>query len=161
MKKEILPDVTWLKGGSMCLQQSRACLCGRRMAYLSFRDNVLTPEILRTLYCPECSSQAEWDAACMVADCGWILEYDMSGARFFMNQRGLNTEVSPDLLFDEGYLTWQGFSPLDHEVNSELHQRLAPLTQYNMQEYLQSLKSEWLAHVAALKAAGWRKAQHA
>ena len=27
--------------------------------------------------------------------------------------------------------------------------------------YLQSLKSEWLQHVAELKAAGWRKAREA
>jgi hypothetical protein len=131
------------------------------MAYLSFRDNVLKPEILRHLYCPECSAQAEWDAARMVEDCGWVLEFDMFGARFFMSQRGLGGEVSPDLLFDEGYLTWQGFSPLDHEVNSELHRRLAPMILEDMRQYLQALKSEWLAHVAALKAAGWRKAQRA
>jgi hypothetical protein len=145
----------------MCLQQARACRCGRRMAYLSYRDNVLTPEILRDLYCPECRTQAKWDAASMVEDCGWILEYDMFGTRFLMHRRGLDAGVSPDFIFDEGYLTWQGFSPLDHEVNSELHRRLAPLIQDNMQQYLQSLKSEWLAHVAALKAAGWRKAQRA
>ncbi len=145
----------------MCLQQGRACHCGRRMAYLSFRDNVLTPEILRNLYCPECSAQAQWDSATMVEDCGWILEYDMTGARFFMSQRGLGGDISPAFLFDEGYLSWQGFSPLDHEVNSALHQRLAPLIKENMTRYLELLKSEWLAHVAALKAAGWRKAQRA
>jgi hypothetical protein len=145
----------------MCLQQARTCRCGRCLAYLSYRDNVLPPETLLNLYCPECRTQTEWDAASMVEDCGWVLEYDMSGTRFLMRQRGLEAGVSPDFIFDEGYLTWQGFSPLDHEVNSELHQRLAPLIQENMQQYLQSLRSEWLAHVAALKAAGWRKAQRA
>ncbi len=143
----------------MCLQQSRACRCGSRRAYLSFRDNVLTPETLLSLYCPECSSGVNWDAACMVEDCGWVLEYDMDGARFFMTQRGLAGELSPEFLFDEGYLTWQGFSPLDHEVNSELHQRLAPMIQEDMQGYLKALKSQWLDYVAGLKATGWRKAQ--
>jgi hypothetical protein len=30
-----------------------------------------------------------------------------------------------------------------------------------MNQYLQALKSEWLAHVDRLKAAGWRRAQQA
>lgn len=145
----------------MCMQQSRSCECGRNMAYLSYRDNVLAPQILFNLYCPECSHQAEWNAGSMVVDCGWILAYDMAGARFCMAQRGLNGPITPEFLFEEGYLTWQGFSPLDHEVNSRLHERLAPLIKEDMQKYLQALKAEWLAHVAALKAAGWRKAQHA
>lgn len=145
----------------MCLQQGRACQCGRHMAYLSFRDNVLTPEILRNLYCPECSRPVEWDDATMVEDCGWILEYDMAGARFFMAQRGITGNISPAFLFDEGYLSWQGFSPLDHRVNSELHERLAPLIKENMMRYLELLREEWLTYVAALKEAGWRKAQRA
>jgi|UniRef100_A0A7C3SLH5 predicted nucleic acid-binding Zn ribbon protein len=145
----------------MCLQQGRVCECGRHRAYLSFRDNILTPEILLNLYCPECSAQVQWDAATMVEDCGWILEYDMPAARFFMNLRGLNVDVNPEFLFDEGYLSWQGFSPLDHEVNSALHRRLAPLIQENINRYLELLKSEWLAYVDTLKAAGWRKAQRA
>lgn len=145
----------------MCMQQSRACHCGRGLAYLSFRDNVLSPEILLNLYCPECSSQVAWDPASMVADCGWILEYDMPGARFCLTRRGVNGPIAPEFLFDEGYLTWQGFSPLDHDVNSRLHERLAPLIKEDMQQYLKVLKAEWLAHVAALKATGWRKARHA
>jgi hypothetical protein len=40
-----------------------------------------------------------------------------------------------------------------------LHRRLEPLIKEDMSRYLQALKSEWLAHVAKLKAAGWRKAQ--
>jgi hypothetical protein len=35
----------------------------------------------------------------------------------------------------------------------------APLGQQDPALYLESLRTEWLAHVAALKAAGWRKAQ--
>jgi hypothetical protein len=145
----------------MCMQQSCICRCGRHRAYLSFRDNILTPAILTSLYCPECSPEIEWNAARMVEDCGWILEYDMAGARFLMTQRGLTGEFSPALLFDEGYLTWQGFSPLDHEVNSELHQRLAPMIKEDLRGYLGALKCQWLDHVAALKVAGWRKAQRA
>ncbi len=145
----------------MCMMESRRCSCGQRAAYLNFRDNLLPPEILVTLYCPECSLQADFDPETMVADCGWVMEYDMEGAQAFFSKRGLSLALSPEIIFDEGYLTWQGFSPGDHEIRAELHQRLAPLIKEDMNQYLQSLKTEWLAHVDRLKAAGWRRAQQA
>ncbi len=145
----------------MCMMESRRCSCGQRAAYLNFRDNLLPPEILVTLYCPECSLQADFNPETMVADCGWVMEYDMEGAQAFFSKRGLSLALSPEIIFDEGYLTWQGFSPGDHEIRAELHQRLAPLIKEDMNQYLQSLKTEWLAHVDRLKAAGWRRAQQA
>ena len=59
---------------------------------------------------------------------------------------------SPALISDEGYLSWQGLAPGDQEVNTRLHQRLAPLIDQDLALYLQSLRSEWVAHVARLKA---------
>ena len=56
-------------------------------------------------------------------------------------------------------VSWQGLAPGDQEVNTRLHQRLAPLIEQDLALYLQSLRSEWVAHAARLKAAGWRKAQ--
>ncbi len=47
----------------MCLNQRRHCRCGRRGAFLIFRDNLVPPEILVELYCPECRRQANWDGA--------------------------------------------------------------------------------------------------
>lgn len=145
----------------MCFMESRRCACGQRLAYLNFRDNILPPEILVNLYCPECSPQVNFDPESMVSDCGWVMEYDMEGAQIFFLRRGLNRTLSPEMIFDEGYLTWQGFSPLDHEVRVELHQRLAPLLQADMKQFLESLKTEWLAHVEQLKAEGWRRARQA
>jgi hypothetical protein len=143
----------------MCFMESRRCACGRHLAYLNFRDNILPPEILINLYCPDCSAEVTFDPECMVADCGWILEYDMEGAQHFMEKRGLRRQVTPDLIFDEGYLSWQGFAPKDHEVRAQLHQRLAPLIQEDLKQFMESLKNEWLAHVQQLKAEGWRRAQ--
>jgi len=143
------------------MMESRHCFCGRKLAYLNFRDNLLSPEILVNLYCPECSPQANFDPETMVADCGWIMEYDMEGAQTIVVKRSLSLALTPEIIFDEGYLTWQGFSPGDHEIRAELHQRLAPLIQEDMKQFLESLKTEWLAHVEHLKAAGWRRAQQA
>jgi hypothetical protein len=145
----------------MCMMESRRCVCGRKLAHLNFQDNLLSPEILVNLYCPECSLQANFDPKTMVADCGWIMEYDMEGAQAVFLKRSMGRDLTPEIIFDEGYLTWQGFSPGDHEIRAELHQRLAPLIQEDMKQFLESLKTEWLAHVERLKAAGWRRAQQA
>lgn len=145
----------------MCMMEGRRCFCGRGFAHLHFRDNLLPPEILVNLYCPECSPEMDFDAVSMVADCGWVMEYDMEGAQTFFHKRGLTRTLTPETIFDGGYLTWQGFSPGDHIVRAEMKQRLAPLIQGDLSQYLQALKSEWLAHVHSLKAAGWRRAQQA
>lgn len=144
----------------MCLQVRRPCFCGRNSAFLSFRDNLLTPQVLVNLFCPACQGQAKFNQGTMLADCGWVLEYDMPRAQALLRQRGVKSRVTPQTIFDEGYLTWLGLSPRDQEVNTRLHKRLAPLIDQDLHLYLATLKAEWLAHVAALKTAGWRKAQN-
>ena len=148
------------KGGKvMCLNQRRYCECGRHAVSLIFRDNLLQPEILVNLYCPECRHLPPWDAATMLEDCGWALEYDVDRAQSYFKLRGVKGAATPQFLFDQGYLSWQGLAPGDEEVNRRLHQRLAPLIEQDLAEYLKAMKEEWVAHVAGLKAAGWRKAQ--
>jgi hypothetical protein len=142
----------------MCMSLRRFCACGRNSAYLSCRDNLLTEEILVNLFCPQCRPQGlEEDT--MLQDCDWVLEYDVERAQTLFALRGLQSQATPGFIFDEGYLSWQGLAPRDQEVNTRLHQRLAPLIQEDLARYLQSLRSEWLAHVARLKEEGWRKAQ--
>jgi len=143
----------------MCLNERRFCVCGRNSAFLMFRDNLLPGEILVNLFCPDCPGPAVWEAATMLADCGWILEYDVDRAQAFFNLRGVRGPATPESIFDQGYLAWQGFAPGDGEVNARLHRRLAPLIEQDLALYLKSLRRAWVAHVAALKAAGWRKAQ--
>ncbi|MEW6659576.1 MAG: hypothetical protein AB1424_13025 [Thermodesulfobacteriota bacterium] len=145
----------------MCRNERRYCCCGRNSAFLLFRDNLLYPEILINLYCPLCQDRAVGDEAAMLRDCGWILEYDIPGAQALLQQQGVKGTATPEFLFDEGYLSWQGLSPGDQEMNAALHRRLAPLIEQDLARYLESMKSEWLKHVAELKAAGWRKAQKA
>lgn len=142
----------------MCLNLRRFCSCGRNSAYLSCRDNLLPAEILVNLFCPECRPDTI-AADAMLQDCGWVLEYDVDRAQGYFTRRGIGSRATPVFIFDAGYLSWQGLAPGDQEVNNRLHQRLAPLIEQDLTLYLQSLRSEWVAHVARLKAAGWRKAQ--
>jgi hypothetical protein len=80
-------------------------------------------------------------------------------AQGYFTIRGIRSRAPPAVIFDAGYLSWQGLAPGDQEVNSRLHHRLAPLAEQDLALYLQSLRSEGVAHAARLKAAGWRKAQ--
>jgi hypothetical protein len=142
----------------MCMNLRRFCACGRNSAYLICRDNLLPGEILVNLFCPECRPGRIEDDT-MLQDCGWVLEYDVERAQAFFALRGMKIQATPEIIFDEDYLSWQGLTPGDQEVNTRLHQRLAPLVEQDLALYLKSLRSEWVAHVAQLKAAGWRKAQ--
>jgi hypothetical protein len=142
----------------MCISLRRYCTCGRNSAHLSCRDNLLPGEILINLFCPECRP-AQIGGDTMLQDCGWVLEYDVERAQAFLALRGIKVVATPAFIFDGGYLSWQGLAPGDQEVNTRLHQRLAPLVEQDINLYLSSLRSEWVAHVAQLKAAGWRKAQ--
>jgi len=143
----------------MCMNERRFCECRSNSVFLSFRDNLLPPEILLNLYCPQCRHEAAWDETTMLEDCGWVLEYDVDRAQAYFDLRGLRPRATPGLLFDAGYLSWQGLAPGDEEVNAGLHRRLEPLVRQDYPLYLKTLKTEWTAHVAGLKAAGWRKAQ--
>ena len=142
----------------MCMNLRRFCSCGCKSAYLSCRDNLLPAEILVNLYCPECRPGDLADRT-MIEDCGWVLEYDVDRAQAYFRARGMRSQATPAFIFDAGYLSWQGLAPGDQEVNTRLHQRLAPLIEQDLALYLQSLRSEWVAHVARLKTGGWRKAQ--
>ncbi len=142
----------------MCMNLRRFCSCGRNSAYLSCRDNLLPGEILVNLFCPECRpGSTENDT--MLQDCGWVLEYDVERAQAYFNARGIRSRATPECIFDEGYLSWQGLAPGNQEISAQLHQSLAPLIEKDLARYLQSMRSEWAAHVAQLKATGWRKAQ--
>ena len=142
----------------MCLSLRRFCACGRNSAYLSCRDNILPAEILVSLFCPQCRPGRIRDDT-MLQDCGWVLEYDLERAQAFFALRGIKRQATPEFIFDEGYLSWQGLAPGDQEINTHLHQRLAPLIEQDLALYIKSLRTEWLSHVTKLKAAGWRKAQ--
>jgi hypothetical protein len=142
----------------MCMNLRRYCTCGRNSAHLSCRDNLLPGEILINLFCPECRPE-HLGQDTMLQDCGWVLEYDVERAQAILALRGIKNPATPAFIFDAGYLSWQGLAPGDQEINTRLHQRLAPLIEQDLNLYLTSLRSEWGAHVAQLKTAGWRKAQ--
>ncbi|MFP3868578.1 MAG: hypothetical protein ACLFUU_10525 [Desulfobacteraceae bacterium] len=137
----------------------RSCVCGECQAHLMNRDNILPAEILVNLYCPQCRHLAVWNPETMIEDNGWILEYDLEAAQFFFWKKLREQSITPDFLFDEGYCSWHGLTPLDLDESARIHRELAPLLSQDRLVYINRLKEMWTDYVANLKADGWRKAQ--
>jgi len=143
----------------MCLHQKRACACNRNKAYLFHRDNILPERVVINLYCPECGNCSNRDESTTLEDVSWLIEYDIEVARFYLNLKGIDSPVTPEFIFDEGYCSWYGMSPNDLEENARIHQELRPLQKKDKLLYFNELKRIRLAQFAQLKKAGWRKAQ--
>ncbi|MGQ9484028.1 MAG: hypothetical protein ACUVSA_03320 [Desulfosoma sp.] len=142
----------------MCLHQKRPCECGLEEAYIFHRDSILPEEVLVHLYCPQCAASVPWDVKTMVKDGGWILEYDMEAARFYLGRRFGRSDYSPEEIFDQDYCSWYGLTPKDLESSTRLHEELQPLKHTDLKEYIRRITQRRQQEVLLLKRQGWRKA---
>lgn len=144
----------------MCMEFSSKCTCETKEASFNFRDDVMPHEVINRLYCPRCSSDIAFDSKKMLADNGWVIEYDMDIAEFSAQklppsrQKGL----SPAMIFDEGYATWRGTYPGDHIDNVRERQEVIKLAKKDPAGYLQKMKDWSSQRMDRLKSEGWRKA---
>ena len=142
----------------MCVDHSKSCACGKSHAGFNLREEILPFEVVSGLYCPACSQKVAFDPASMLSDNGWILQYDMEIARFAMQNIGPASQVTPELLFDEGYCTWRGVTPTDHIDSVKERQELAKLAKTDRKRYFEEMKSWANTRMERLARAGWRKA---
>lgn len=147
----------------MCMAVFKKCECGSSSVQFHMRDNVLTPEVVTRLFCPKCPGGVGFDAACMVNDNGWIIEYDMVLATMqILQKRVLDQEMlRPDYLFDHGYACWLETYPGEREEIREARERIIALKDTDQQHYLQEMMNWNIKRLEQLKAQGWRKAQAA
>ncbi|MGW8161795.1 MAG: hypothetical protein ACWGN1_06065, partial [Desulfobulbales bacterium] len=127
------------------------------------RDNIMSKEVILSLYCPECSINAEVSEETALNDNNWIIEYDLELAQFLAAaklQLPPDT-VDPDFLFDSGYATWREMYPGEQEDILMERKEIMELLKTNPREYLEQINSWNIARVERLKADGWRKAQSA
>ena len=142
----------------MCIDHKMTCRCGSKSASFNFKDNLMPVELLNKLYCPACSGDIDVDPDTMLIDNGWIIEYDMDVARF-MGTKLPQKEITPDLLFDEGYCTWRGVYPEDHIDSVREREDLVTLAKINPKKYLQEFKKWGIERMERLSQEGWRKAR--
>ena len=141
----------------MCIDHSMNCNCGTQSASFNFRDNIMTAEIINKLYCPSCSGDIKYNSATMLADNGWIIEYDMDVATL-MGAKLSYAEITPECLFDDGYCTWRGVYPSDHIDSVVEREELVKLAKINPRKYLEEFKKWGLERMERLADEGWRKA---
>jgi hypothetical protein len=96
----------------------------------------------------------------MLTDNDWILEFDLFLARGCLHRANITTpHLSPEFIFDQGYASWNGFTP--HELDQRLTERqeIIGLADQDMHLYLAEIKRWGSARVKKFREAGWRKAQ--
>ncbi len=144
----------------MCMDHSVVCKCGRRDASFNFRNEVMPPETIEALYCPECSEGTLFDHKTMIVDNGWLIKYDMEVAGLYSSRLPASEKekLSPELLFDEGYITWRGVYPGDHIDSAREREELATLAKVNPKKYFTEMKTWAIERMTRLKDDGWRKA---
>ncbi len=147
----------------MCQEVKKTCNCGQNFAQFHLRDNVMGQEVIDHLYCPSCSDLIAFDPATMIEDNGWVIEYDMDLARMFAIAK-LSMEpsqVSPGLVFDEGYVTWREMYPGETKDIAEERNNIIALKDSDPNRYLATINSWAVERIQRLKDAGWRKAVRA
>jgi hypothetical protein len=143
----------------MCIDHSINCSCGKSTASFNFRDEVLPFEVIIKLNCPDCSQGVLYDPSTMIADNGWIIEFDMEVASFFLLQKLAPAHnVTPEFIFDEGYCTWRGVTPSDHIDSARERNGLLQLAQTDRKRYFEEIKNWSNNRMERLAQEGWRKA---
>lgn len=141
----------------MCMAFEKPCRCGNASAGFQFKDNILSPDTVRELYCPSCASDIRFDPECMIVDNGWVIEYDMDVARF-LGRQAVGLSLTPAGIFDGGYCTWNGFYPGDHRDSVRERERITALAKTAPEQYLREIKTWATQRVNRLRQEGWRKA---
>ena len=96
----------------------------------------------------------------MLEDNGWILEFDLVLAHGCLHRANIHTtDFSPTFIFDQGYATWNGFTPDELDQRLVERQQIIGLANQDMHLYLKEIKRWGCARVKEFRAAGWRKAQ--
>ncbi len=142
----------------MCMAYEARCRCGAEKASFQFKDNIMSQDVIRALYCPVCSSGLSVNPATMVIDNGWVIEYDMDVAQFMGRKCG-RCVMTADDIFDEGYCTWNGMYPGDHSDSMKEREQIAALAKAAPGLYLKEMKAWMIERMKRLREAGWRKAR--
>jgi hypothetical protein len=144
----------------MCIEHSLICKCGKQSASFHFENNLMPNQIIKRLYCPDCSKGIFFDPISMIEDNGWIIEYDMDIASLYRGKLPNNDmdNLLPEMLFDKGYATWRGIYPGDHIDNVKERNELAKLAKSDPRKYFEEIKHWAVNRSARLRRDGWRKA---
>ena len=98
----------------------------------------------------------------MFRDNGWVIEYDMEVARSYLTRTGMPADaVTPRLLFEEGYVSWNGLTPTDvYDKAMELNDLAVRFKDSDdRRAYFEAMKTWTQQRAERLAQQGWRKAE--
>jgi len=147
----------------MCQEVRQKCACGQAEVQFHLRDNIMTPEVIDHIYCPNCSTQNNVDGNRSINDNGWVISYDMEIAHMFAITK-LKIDpaiVNPEFIFDGGYATWREMYPGETKDISRERDQIIATKDADPQGYLEKIRSWNVERIERLKLAGWRKALQA
>lgn len=142
----------------MCMLYEASCSCGANLAGFNFKDDLMSEEVINRLYCPKCSADIRFNPETMLADNGWIIEYDIDIAKFQAQKAKGLTTITPEFIFDEGYCTWRGFYPADHIDSTVERSEISKTAKTDPRKYLENIKAWATGRMGKLSKEGWRKA---
>ncbi len=143
------------------MQIAVACKCGKGRAFFNLRDNLLPAQVVVALYCPECSPGVSFNPNTMVKDNGWIVEFDMDVARFYISEKlSIDPEdVTPEFVFDDGWATWRGIYPGEEDERAKELDELKAILGEDPRRYFEAFRDWATRRMERLRKEGWRKAQ--
>ncbi len=144
----------------MCMEHRMRCECGSREASFNFFNNYMPAEVIRRLYCPECSKDMRFRPDSMLPDNGWVIEYDMEVAVFsaYKLPESFRDDLRPEVLFDEGFATWRGVYPGDHIDSVRERREIVKMAKVDPRGYIEKMKTWAIQRMERLRKEGWRKA---
>lgn len=147
----------------MCQDVRKTCECGRHRVQFLLRDNIMVPEVIHRLFCPECRGDKKIDEESTIFDNSWAIEFDLVLARSIATSKlHLSEEdISPEFLFDSGYVTWLELYPGEKEAIEEERKNIIKLMAKDQRKYLETIQRWNIDRVEQLRRDGWRKAQNA
>ncbi len=147
----------------MCMDVRKKCECGKHLIQFHLRDNIVLPEVITDLYCPECHGPESFDRSSMLNDNDWIIEYDMVMAKMMVVQKMMVDieDVTPEFIFDRGYACWQEMYPGENTEIKQERDRIVALAKTDQKKYLETIQRWNVDRIKELKSRGWRKVQNA
>jgi hypothetical protein len=110
------------------------------------------------VYCPRCSQSVATDCDNRVWDNDWVLELNMEVVQAHIPVMDIAPEdVTADRIFDEGYVTWVGITPDDHQTREQERNQIQKLAKTDLLAYIQAMKEWGLNREKRFVNEGWRK----
>ena len=142
----------------MCQSYRKVCVCGQNTTEIFFGRMILDQDSIAQAYCPQCSQNIETDWDKRVWDNGWVLELNLEVVKARASVMELSPdEVTADRIFDEGYATWVGITPDDHQRRAQERAEIQKLAITDLRAYMQALKDWGLDREKRFIREGWRK----